>query len=138
MCTRSLPKVAFSILLLSLTVAIGCTRKPTPEEVARLLTKRGSKMFYVSTYECREGEKQWDYLCQVRHQPTPAADRFSRPLTQRVGIVLAPQTYKGEPLFGESTIPGEGPIPSRDEYPTWLRQVTQEAERKAAANRRTP
>jgi hypothetical protein len=121
-----------------MTVVIGCTRKPTPEEAGRLLTKQAASRFNVSTFECREGEKQWDYVCQVRHQPTAAESREVRPLTQRVGVVIAPQIYKGEPLFMKSVLPGEGPIPSRDEYSTWLRQVTQEAERKAAANRRTP
>jgi hypothetical protein len=114
-CTRSLPRVAFSILLLSMTVAVGCTRKkPTPEEAGRLLSKRGSNWAYSATFVCREGEKQgeWDYLCQARFEPTPAADRFSKPLIQRVGVVLTDQTYKGEPLLVTTTFPFEGPIPS--------------------------
>jgi len=135
-CTRSVARIAFSVLLLSMTVAIGCVRRPTPEEAGRLLSKRKTDRFQVATFECREGEKQWDYICQAKYEPTPAADRFTRPLTQRVGIFLMPQTYKGEPLFGLSGIPGDGPIPSRDEYSTWLRQRNQDAERKAAANRR--
>src|SRR5688572_9382671 len=94
-CMRSLPRVAFSILLLSTTVVIGCTKEPTPEEAARLRTKHGSSRFTVSTVECRKGEKQWDYVCQVKHRPTSAADRFSKPLEQRVGALLPRKSTKG-------------------------------------------
>ena len=140
MCTRSLPSVAFSILLLSMTVAIGCTRQPPAEEAGPVRTEQKSSKLYVSTFTCREGEKQWHYICRVRHQPTPAgyaAFRPSRTFEQRVGVLIV-GTYKGKLLFSTSPFPGEGPIPSLDEYPTWMRQVTQEAERKVDANRRTP
>ena len=128
-------RVFCSMLLLSMTVITGCTRKPTVEEAEGLLREHFSNSFSIPEFECRDGEKDWDYLCQVRHQPTPAAVRQGvRTRVERVGVTIG-GAYRGAPLFSLSTFPGEGPIPSRAEYPAWLRQVSEEAVRRLSANR---
>jgi hypothetical protein len=127
-------------LVISMALLAGCTRKPAPEEAARLLEKQGANNYLVSQYRCRDGEKQWDFVCDVWHVPTELGIRQSlRPLAGRVGITIGGM-YKGEPLFSASNLPSDGPIPSRDEYATWLRRVNAEAEAKhqANANRRSP
>lgn len=117
-------------LLLSMTVAGGCTPRPTAEEAGRLLSKQRTNIASVPTFVCRDGEKQWDYICQVTHQPTPMSIRQGvKPSADRVGVLIY-GSYRGEPQFSTSSIPGDGPIPSLDEYPAWSRRRTAEAERK--------
>lgn len=103
------------ILGWSLFATTGCGRELTLQQVEDLLHDQHSNQSSTSYFDCRDGEGDWEYICQVRHEPTPQSVRQGvRPSVQTVGVRIV-GTYLGTPQFATSVLPDEGPTLSIEE-----------------------
>ena len=115
-----------SLIAASLLLIVGCaTRGMSPANVAKLVTHIASVNSFnrvMSHYECTGPQRDWDYICEVRHDPGPGSS--GKPTSQRVGLTLAMKScdsptcrpeVRGKPVFNESILPKDGPVPSKAE-----------------------
>ena len=127
---------AFGALVLGVSVAVaGCAEEElTPQQAEVALAKSYSNQFSTAHFSCKNGERGWLYLCDVRHEPTPVSVKQGvKPTVQRVGVVRI-GTHRGEPAFSWSVLPDQGAIPSREEFgsPAWAARRRAEADAYAA------
>jgi hypothetical protein len=101
-------------VVLALLACAGCNQKQKPKavEVERLLHEQSSHRFYTAHYTCQQGEGDWEYICQVRFEPTALSK--GRRIRQRVGIRLAGY-YEDKPQFAESVLPDDNSVPTLEE-----------------------
>ena len=119
----------------------GCSRKLTPEEVEGGLlalenhNPRSPQQTRIGSFQCRYGERDWEYICQARWEPTPlGVSRGLKLLVQKIGIRNA-FLYEGKLGGGISVLPDEGPTPSRAELEAMIKQ---EAARATEKQRQRP
>jgi DNA uptake protein ComE-like DNA-binding protein len=115
------------ILCWSFLAATACNRKLSPQDVEKLLADLYNTRPYqtaTASYQCTDGEGDFDYICQARYEPTPLGTRQGvKTVTQRIGLTHA-GLYGGKLGGASMVLPAEGPVPSieqlratqRDEY----------------------
>ena len=111
------------IVIGSWLTGVGC-RWATPEQMANTLREwdeqaRTSKA-YSNSYECRVGEQDWDYICQVTMVPTLDGLRHGGKFqVRKLGLKLnrgsVISLLEGDPVYDQAYLPDEGPAPSSQE-----------------------
>ena len=68
--------VALLLIVCAPIISTGCRRKLTPQEVENglLALERKTESPYKTlkaSFQCRYGERDWEYICLARYEPTP-------------------------------------------------------------------
>ncbi len=125
-------KRCLACILLGIAVNVAaCRQKVTPQEVAAQLNNDPHvDLFSIKHYTCQDGQGDWDYICEVRYEPTAiSVQRGEKPRVRRVGLRVMGH-YRGKLSFGETVLPDYGPAPSANDLMT-----ARKAEAAAAAER---
>jgi hypothetical protein len=128
-----------SLLLCSMAAAIGCARKPTPQEMEHAMKwfdedrsrspNSPRKESVITSLQCRDGEGDFQLICIIQTEPTPfGLSHGKKPLTRRVGVSNV-YWHDGRPFGAHTYLPLEGPVPSRKE----LKAMRAEEHAKVAA-----
>jgi hypothetical protein len=127
-------RYVFPLLFCSMAAASGCA--PTPRDVeeaykafhGRTLPSHLHHTSVITFLECREGERDWQFICRIQTEPTAwGLVQRNKPQTRRFGLRNV-QPYRGRPFGIETALPLEGPIPSRAEVREMSRQETARVE----------
>ena len=117
------PRRSSLMAALLLLIAACATKGLPPSNVATLLNHQPAVNGITSRFTCTGPQRDWDYICEVQHFPRPGSSS-SNPISQRVGLTLmmrscnSPQCrpeFRGKPVFSESVLPSDGPVPSKAE-----------------------
>lgn len=118
----------------------GCSRKPTPQEVADQLRSGFARHFstggmVLHDIDCTEGSGDWDFLCQASYEPKPASGMYGIVPPRRLGVRVMGE-YQGQPQFALSVLPDEGPVPTSEQLAALRKKEAAQAA--AEAMRRLP
>lgn len=122
--------VVLALIACASIVSFSCARKLTPEQVEQglLALEKQSPLNqsplrpWVASFQCSYGERDWEYICMARYEPTPLGiSRGHKLLVQKQGIRNA-FLYEGKLGGSISVLPDSGPTPSSAE----LRVITQQ------------
>ena len=111
--------------------ATGCTGKLTPQQAAPLLEASVQKNWPGSHFECQDGERGWEYICQVRHLESTGRPGERIEIVERMGA-LKLGYYQGTPQFTVVSLRGQGPVPSVEEFSAQRKALLAEHAKKAA------
>ena len=103
------------VIVCAFIVSPGCARKLTPQDVEKgllALEIQSPLQTRVASFQCRYGERDWEYICLARYEPTPLGlSRGHKLLVQKQGIRDA-FLYKGKLGGAITVLPDEGLTPS--------------------------
>jgi hypothetical protein len=91
------------VLVCTILVMTGCSRRRTPQEVETLLneTNKTNPHQTITYSKCRYGEGEWDYICQEHSEPSPESRAtwgdFPQMMDSTVGIKLEEVLWGGRP-----------------------------------------
>jgi hypothetical protein len=126
--------LAFVGGLLGMFVVTGCNGKPSLEEAEALLTKTYSNTSATMSFKCRDGERDWLYICQFRMEPTPKGTKAGiKPTTVERVAIRSMGNYQGRPVLVYRALPDDGPILSQAEQEAWNNVVMAQRKAEAAA-----
>ena len=121
-----------ALLGMSVLAVSGCNGQPSLQEAEAILAKTYSNTSATASFKCRDGERDWLYICQVRTEPTPMGTRAGiKPTTVDRVAVRSMGYYRGRPVLSYHVLPDDGPILSQAEHQSWQNDVM--ARRKAEA-----
>jgi hypothetical protein len=122
------------LVFLSAMAAIAWSIRATPQKVAKLMEDRQHSSRHsgngLEYWECRDGERDWDYICSVRYEPSASNTRPGAKIeVRKVGVKVGLGYYKNSGM-PTSVLPDEGPILSATELSAYRKE---EALRRNAA-----
>jgi hypothetical protein len=128
------------VLWCSTLASAACARRLPPQEVATRLEERARTraaaipLAVLESWECGEGERDWDYICHVRLESSAMTrGRGVEPWVQKVGLKIW-GSFDGAPSLQLSRLPDDGPTLSEAELLVYRQEQAARDDAVAANN----